>query len=198
MGLGPDVWGPHGWKFLHFVALGYPKKPTNEDKINYKTFFMLIPTILPCSICSNHYIENLKQYPITDDILEDKIKLFNWTVNMHNKVNILNGKQTVDYDTALKLLINNFTDANIKNHQIMHAQVDNKIHAQVDNKIHAQVDNKMHAQVDNKIHAQVDNKMHAQVDNKIHATNDFMNYIILFFILVFIIIYLYYMKNKKI
>ncbi len=165
MGLGPDVWGPHGWKFLHFVALGYPKKPTNEDKINYKTFFMLIPNILPCSICSNHYIENLKQYPITDDILEDKIKLFNWTVNMHNKVNILNGKQTVDYDTALNLLINNFTDTNIKDHQIMHAQVDNKLHA--------------------------------QVDNKIHATNDFMNYIILFFILVFIIIYLYYMKNKK-
>ena len=27
MTLGPDVWGPHGWKFLHFVAVGYPDFP---------------------------------------------------------------------------------------------------------------------------------------------------------------------------
>ena len=29
---GPDVWGPHGWKFIHYVTLGYPDKPTKEDK----------------------------------------------------------------------------------------------------------------------------------------------------------------------
>lgn len=167
MGLGPDIWGPHGWKFLHFVTLGYPKNPTNEDKINYKTYLMLISSILPCSICSSHYAKNLKKYPITDEILEDNMKLFNWSVDMHNEVNILNGKKTIDYDTALNLLISNFKNENIENHQITHTT--NKV-------------------------------QNNKVENNLfkNKKNDFMNYIILFFILVFIIIYLYYMKNKTI
>ena len=32
MNMGPDIWGPHGWKFLHFVTLGYPEKPTENEK----------------------------------------------------------------------------------------------------------------------------------------------------------------------
>ena len=35
----PNIWGPHGWKFLHYVSLGYPENPTPEDKINYKNFY---------------------------------------------------------------------------------------------------------------------------------------------------------------
>ena len=26
--LKPKIWGPHGWKFLHYVSLGYPEKPS--------------------------------------------------------------------------------------------------------------------------------------------------------------------------
>ena len=29
---GPNVWGPHGWKFIHYITLGYPRKPTNKIK----------------------------------------------------------------------------------------------------------------------------------------------------------------------
>ena len=37
----PSIWGPHGWKFMHYVSLGYPSNPTEEDKKNYKTFYIL-------------------------------------------------------------------------------------------------------------------------------------------------------------
>jgi hypothetical protein len=71
----PDVWGPHGWKFFHFVALGYSNNPSDEDKLNYKNFFTIIPKILPCSICSNHYNKNLEKYPITDNVLSNRTNL---------------------------------------------------------------------------------------------------------------------------
>ncbi len=166
MGLGPDVWGPYGWKFIHFVALGYPKNPTEEDKLNYKTFFMLIPSILPCSICSAHFADNLLKYPITDDILTDRIKLFNWSVDMHNEVNIINEKKRIDYDTALKLIVNNFKESHIETH----TETPNKV------------------LIENKILKQV---------KKNNNNSDFIKYIGLFIILVFIILYLYFIKKNK-
>ena len=30
--IGPDKWGVYGWKFIHHIALGYPKIPTTNDK----------------------------------------------------------------------------------------------------------------------------------------------------------------------
>jgi hypothetical protein len=49
---GPDAWGPHAWKFLHYVSLGYSDRPTKEDKEKYKSFFLLLQDVLPCSICT--------------------------------------------------------------------------------------------------------------------------------------------------
>ena len=41
MSNGPDVWGPHVWKFIHFIALGYPTNPNQKIKkiINIFTLF---------------------------------------------------------------------------------------------------------------------------------------------------------------
>ena len=47
----PNLWGPHGWKFIHYVTFGYPINPTNQDKENYKMFFLSLQNILPCSKC---------------------------------------------------------------------------------------------------------------------------------------------------
>lgn len=111
MGLGPDVWGPHGWKFIHFVALGYPKNPTQEDKENYKTFFKALPNVLPCSVCKVHFDQNVINNPLTDDILQDRIKLLNWTIDLHNEVNKINNKKIINYNEGLNLLMNNFKES---------------------------------------------------------------------------------------
>ncbi len=104
----PDQWGPPGWKFIHIVAFAYPLNPTQEEKNNYKAFFTLIGDILPCHLCSEHYKKNLILHPLTDTILENKINLTLWTIDMHNEVNKINNKTVYDYETALQLIKSNF------------------------------------------------------------------------------------------
>jgi ATP-dependent Zn protease len=115
-------WGTPGWKFIHIVALSYPDNPSNNDKINYKNFFTNLENILPCKICANHYKENLIKHKLTDYVLSSSDELFNWTVRMHNEVNILNNKQVIDYDTARQLVTNcndNINNGNINNDNLI-------------------------------------------------------------------------------
>lgn len=105
MNMGPDVWGPHGWKFLHFVSLGYPENPTESDKKKYKTFFTLIKNVLPCGLCAGNFKMHLQQYPLTDDIMSNKDKLISWCIKMHNLVNIENNSKVYSDDEAIKHII---------------------------------------------------------------------------------------------
>ena len=47
---GPDVWGPHGWKFIHYITLGYPNNPTPLDKSQYYNFFESLNPLIECSL----------------------------------------------------------------------------------------------------------------------------------------------------
>ncbi len=98
----PDIWGPYGWKFLHYLSFGYPTNPTIEQKNQYKTFFLSLQHVLPCSICSKHYSENLMKYSL-DDALQDKDSLVRWVIDIHNSVNEIKNKKIYSYDEAIKL-----------------------------------------------------------------------------------------------
>ena len=168
MGLGPDVWGPHGWKFIHFISLGYPRQPSDDDKNNYKNFFNMIPNILPCTICSNHFKENLIKYPLTDDIMNDRIKLLNWSIDMHNEVNLINDKPIIDYEQGLNLIMNNFNIPPEENVNNIKEHFGNSIKENFTNK---------------------------NVNN--YEQKDYTNYILLFIVLVLVILYLYYNAKKQ-
>ena len=105
--MGPDIWGQHAWKFLHYVSLGYPSNPTNEQKQKYKQFFELLKTVLPCSICANHYAENYKKLPLTDEILSDREKLIKWVIDIHNIVNESKQKPIIRYVDARRMIDTN-------------------------------------------------------------------------------------------
>lgn len=100
----PELWGNHGWKFLHYVTLDYPENPTNHDKKKYKEFFNLLQYTLPCEKCRNHYKQNIKNHKLTDEILSDDKKLIYWLIDFHNIVNESTGKEIVDRDEAFNLL----------------------------------------------------------------------------------------------
>ena len=100
----PSVWGPHGWKFMHYVSLGYPTEPTTEDKNNYKQFYESLQYILPCGTCANNYTKNIREFPI-DKSLETRDSLVKWVIDIHNSVNKETGKKLYDYDQGLKLYI---------------------------------------------------------------------------------------------
>ena len=96
----PNVWGPKAWFFLHTITFNYPENPTEKDKIIYSSFFNSLTNVLPCSICANHYKENLKKYPIETN-LDNKDDLVNWLINLHNLVNEYNKKPTLSYNEVI-------------------------------------------------------------------------------------------------
>ncbi len=110
---GPDVWGPHGWKFIHYITLGYPSYPTDTDKERYYNFFHALKYVIPCSICGNHFIQNLEKTPITKEVLSSKEKLIEWGITMHNHVNKSNGKKVYTYEEGMKEILNNKEQCNI-------------------------------------------------------------------------------------
>ena len=97
MGLSGKIWGKEGWRFIHYVAVTYhPSK-----KVEYLQFFQNLPEILPCPICGSHFKINMEKHPPKMDNAND---LFNWTVDMHNFVNKMNGKKTLTYNEAFNEL----------------------------------------------------------------------------------------------
>jgi hypothetical protein len=32
--INPNIWGTHGWTFMHYITLAYPENPSEEDKKN--------------------------------------------------------------------------------------------------------------------------------------------------------------------
>ena len=111
MQLGPNIWGPHLWKALHMISVGYPDEPNEEQKKNYKTFFENFYQVLPCSICSNNYKKNLKELPITNDTMKNQQNLVKWVIDVHNIVNKELKKPIIEYDDALLLIFNNFNNS---------------------------------------------------------------------------------------
>lgn len=95
----PSLWGKKYWFVIHVTALKYPDFPTEEDKEAYKHFYSDMWRFLPCKLCSDHYIEHLADLPI-DEYLENRSRMFEWTVKLHNKVNVSIGKPTMSLSDA--------------------------------------------------------------------------------------------------
>lgn len=101
----PNLWGPKGWYFIHSIALAYPDNATDKQKEKYKTFFLTLGDVLPCPVCQGHYKENVNEKDL-DRALKSKKFLFNWTVNIHNKINVLNDKPVLSHQEALQRMYN--------------------------------------------------------------------------------------------
>jgi|TARA_B110000285_G_C15104620_1_gene607186 hypothetical protein len=100
----PAIWGPHGWKFLHYVSLGYPDNPTDEDKINFKNFYYSLQHVLPCEKCALNYKHNLLDSPI-DNHLNNRDTLVRWVIDVHNKVNKELNKKELSYEDGISLYL---------------------------------------------------------------------------------------------
>ena len=90
--MNPNVWGPHGWIFLHSITLNYPENPTKHDKIKVMEFFNNLGDMLPCDKCSKHFKENIKKYPISQHF-HSRESLVKWLIDIHNEVNKSNNKR---------------------------------------------------------------------------------------------------------
>ena len=107
--LKPNIWGPHGWKFMHYISLGYPENPTIDNKNRYKNFYYSLQDVLPCEKCRENYKKNILEYPI-DDHLDNKDSLVRWVVDIHNRVNTELNKPTLNHQEAIDLYLNSTGD----------------------------------------------------------------------------------------
>lgn len=82
----PAIWGPHLWFFLHSMSFAYGKnknRPTKEEKYYMYQFLESLKFVLPCT-CKKNYTKHFISNPPT---LNSRRQLFEWLVDLHNKVN---------------------------------------------------------------------------------------------------------------
>ena len=103
----PEYWGPHAWKFLHYVCLNYPDNPTKDDTDAMKNYINSFSEIIPCPTCKSDFKKIIEEYDL-NTILESRESLFEWSVDVHNRVNAKLGKRTLSYTQALRLLTHPF------------------------------------------------------------------------------------------
>lgn len=104
MNINPSLWGPCAWDFFYFIALSYPKNPTHEDKLKYKSYFMLSGEVIPCEKCKKNFLKHATQLPI-DDYLDSSYNLFTWVTKMQNKVRLLNNQNERSVDENFKYYV---------------------------------------------------------------------------------------------
>jgi FAD-linked sulfhydryl oxidase len=97
----PSVWGPHYWFFIHTVAESYPMTPNNITKRKYYDFIQNIPLFIPVSEMGNKFSELLDKYPVTP-YLDNRDSFVRWTHFIHNKYNVLLGKEEISLPVALE------------------------------------------------------------------------------------------------
>ena len=86
------IWGPLLWFTLHTLSFNYPEKPNYVEKQQHLLFFESLKSLLPCSICRNHYKDFLQKQPISP-YLDNKNSLKRWVLDCHNNVNKLSSKK---------------------------------------------------------------------------------------------------------
>ena len=103
--MNPADWGPHAWKFLHYVCLNYPDNPSFEEREVMKNYIKYFSEVIPCSVCRSDFKKIKDEYDM-NTILNSKISLFEWSVDVHNRVNTKLGKKTMTHISAFKSLTN--------------------------------------------------------------------------------------------
>lgn len=95
-------WGPAYWRMAHSVTWLYPEhSPTHRQKEQMRLFFDLLPDLLPCPLCGNHFRETTATvHPLTEEALSCRARLAHWLVDVHNEVNRRLSKPTVTYAEA--------------------------------------------------------------------------------------------------
>ena len=88
-----NEWGPAMWKTLHEKTYAYPSSKNKSDTIKY---FTDVQYRIPCKRCRRHYTQYLLRHPIEYHV-DSKTELVRWLVDLHNEINVENGKRIWTY-----------------------------------------------------------------------------------------------------
>jgi len=100
MNFDPNIWGPHYWFFLHTIAESYPLHPNSVTKKKYYDLIQNFPLFIPIEEMGNTFSELIDKYPVSP-YLDHRESFVRWVHFIHNKVNVLIGKERIRLTEAL-------------------------------------------------------------------------------------------------
>ena len=100
--LNSEVWGPHYWFFLHTVAYTYPEMPNEITKRKYYDLIQNMPLFIPDSKMGDRFSQMLDKYPLYP-YLDNRESFMKWVHFIHNKMNLLLGKEQLGYLESLEI-----------------------------------------------------------------------------------------------
>lgn len=103
-----SIWGPPMWTTLHIISFTYPENPSKEDKEHYYKFFKNLKNILPCQMCRENLVKNLKTHKLTKNVLKNRHNLSLWVYQLHEIVNTMLGKESKMSYEEVRCLYENF------------------------------------------------------------------------------------------
>jgi len=89
----PSSWGPDFWKTAHTVISAYPLEPTDEEKIQFRSYLESFCFILPCSECRTNWYHLLEKNGMNEEVLANRYTFSKWLFDSHNHVNESLGKR---------------------------------------------------------------------------------------------------------
>tara|TARA_Y100000356_G_scaffold32905_1_gene24588 strand:- start:6152 stop:6580 length:429 start_codon:yes stop_codon:yes gene_type:complete len=107
MNFDPKVWGPHYWFFLHTISESYPLTPNDVTKRKYYDLIQNMPLFIPVEEIGNKFSEILDKYPVSP-YLDNRDSFVRWVHFIHNKINILLGKEEISLPKALEKYRNEY------------------------------------------------------------------------------------------
>lgn len=112
MELDPTVWGPHYWFVLHTIALCYPLTPNEVTKKKYYDFIQNLPLMIPIHRMGNKFSDMLDKYPVTP-YLDSRESFIKWIHFIHNKYNLLLGKEELSMTEAMDKYYHHYKPKNL-------------------------------------------------------------------------------------
>jgi hypothetical protein len=97
-----DVWGPAIWTHIHIVTLSAPMHFTEKTLSEYRSFFILLGSTLPCQVCKTHFLEYLRLHPQNFRTRNDIIVYY---FDLHNNVNKRLNKPTITYEQFIRMYV---------------------------------------------------------------------------------------------
>ena len=81
------LWEFSIWKFLFYIAEGYPENPSIQNMFHYKRFFTYLQFVFPCPIYKKYY-SKLFNDVIIDPYLKNNHYIFIWVLKVYNFINL--------------------------------------------------------------------------------------------------------------
>lgn len=102
-----NIWGPHYWFVIHTITHSYPEYPNAMTKRKYYDFIQNLPLFIPNSEMGDRFSKLLDKYPVSP-YLDNRYSFIKWGYFIHNKVNILLGKEELTFQESEDAYMSNY------------------------------------------------------------------------------------------